>query len=48
MARHAGPSDDFPDTVPDGTLTAILAAVASGDQSRADALVMVESNARLN
>jgi hypothetical protein len=48
MARHAGPSDDFPDTVPAGTLTAVLDAVASGDQSRADTLASAESNARLN
>jgi hypothetical protein len=43
MARHAKPGDgESPETLPVATLTTILAAVASGDQSRA------ESNAGLN
>jgi hypothetical protein len=48
MAKHAGPSDDFPDTAPAGTLTSVLAAVATGDQTRADSLAWAETNARLN
>ena len=48
MGKHAKPGDESPETLPAGTLAAVLAALASGDQSRADNLTWAESNARLN
>jgi hypothetical protein len=48
MAKHAKPGGESPETLPAATLTTVLAAVASGDQSRADTLAWAESNARLN